>query len=317
MTRRSLKTYSRLHGERARRIPSAYEIVSTDLLWSRTHDVAVHTPITDWYARHRSASPLQLPDPDAFADPAATTYRTWVERQREAAAFDDALFRRASTEPPAWVETLRVGFAPLRYPYHALAMLAAYVGSMAPAGRIAIAAAFQAADATRRVHAFAQRLALARRTTPGLGDDARTIWETHPGWQPLRRVVERALVTWDWGEAFAVLCLALAPAFDALVLVDFAHTARAHGDDLLAPLLGSLAEDAAWERDWARTLVDLAVAQRPENRDVLRTWVDKWRPAVDEAATALAPVLGTTTCTWRTEHDAFLRRCGLDREGSR
>jgi toluene monooxygenase system protein E len=318
MTRRGLKTYSRLHAEQARRIPSTYEIVSTDLLWSGTHGFAVRTPIADWYAHHRAGSALQLPDPDAFADPAGTTYRAWVERQREAAAFDDALFRRASTDADlsaTWLETLRVGFAPLRYPCHAFAMLAAYVGSMAPSGRIAIAAAFQAGNATRRVHAFARRLALVRRTSPQLGDDARSIWETHPAWQPLRRVLERALVTWDWGEAFAASSLALAPSFDALVLVELAATARAHGDALLAELLASLHEDAVWERQWARALTAHAIERREENREVLQRWVDAWRPAADEAAAALASVLGVTPGARGAEHDAFLRACGLQDEG--
>jgi toluene monooxygenase system protein E len=316
MTRRGLKTYSRLGGER--RIPSLYEIVSTDLLWHRSQGFAVNTPVARWYAQHRDGSALQLPDPDAFADPAGTTYRAWVERQREAAAFDEALFRRAAPDTDldeAWIDRLRLAFAPLRYPYHAFAMLAAYVGSMAPSGRIAIAAAFQAADETRRVHAFARRLALLRRARPGLGDDARSIWESDEAWQPLRSIVERALVTWDFGEAFAVLGLVLKPTVDALVHVGLAHTARRHGDPLLAELLGSLGEDTLWERDWTRALVRTAIDQRAENRVVLQRFVAAWQPAADQAAASLAPLLGAASGQWTVPREAFLRSCGLVEEG--
>jgi toluene monooxygenase system protein E len=314
MTQRGLKTYSRLQGER-KRIPSVYEIVSSDLLWYRTQGIAVRSPIEAWYARHRTDSALQLLDPDAFADPAATTYRAYVDRQRDAVGFDEALFRRAHAHPDldaAWIEQLRVGFAPLRYPYHALGMIAAYIGSMAPGGRIAIAAAFQAADETRRVHAFAQRLALLRRTRPGFGDDARAIWEHDARWQPLRRVIERALTTWDWGEAFAVLALALKPTLDEIVHVDLARAARRHDDPVLAELLASLHEDSAWERDWTRALVHTAIAQREDNKAVLQRWITAWRPQVNEAAIALAPVLGAEPDRSNAAHDAFLRSCGLE-----
>jgi toluene monooxygenase system protein E len=314
MTQRGLKTYSRLLDERARRIPSLYEIVSSDLLWNRTQGFSVRTPISGWYARRQRDSALQLADPEAFVDPAATTYRAYVERQRDAAAFDEALFRRADARAQldeAWLERLRIGFAPLRYPYHAFSMIAAYVGSMAPSGRIAIAAAFQAANETRRVHAFARR-ALLRRVQPGFGDDARAIWERDDMWQPLRRAVERALTTWDWGESFAVLTLALKPTIDALVHIGLAETARTHGDPLLAELLASLHEDTAWERDWTRALVRTAIEQREENRSVLQRFVGPWRPLANEAAAALAPVFGATSRPWLAPHDAFLHACGLE-----
>ena len=49
-------------------------------------------------------------------------------------------------------------------------MLAAYVGQMAPSGRITIACALQAADEMRRVHRLAYRMALLRRLRPDFGD---------------------------------------------------------------------------------------------------------------------------------------------------
>ena len=69
---------------------------------------------------------------------------------------------------PAWVDTLERLLPPLRYLYHGLQMLAAYVGQMAPSGRITIAAALQAADEMRRVHRIAYRMAMLRRLRPGL-----------------------------------------------------------------------------------------------------------------------------------------------------
>ena len=33
----------------------------------------------------------------------------------------------------------------------------------------------------------------------------------HDGWQPARKAIEYALVSYDWGEAFTALNLVLAP----------------------------------------------------------------------------------------------------------
>ena len=125
-------------------------------------------------------------------------------------------------------------------------------------------------------------------------------------------MIERALTAWDWGEAFAVLALALKPRIDEIVHVDLARAARAHHDPVLAELLASLHEDSAWERSWTRALVQTAVAQREDNRAALQQWVTTWRPLVDEAAIALAPLYDAEPDRSNATHDAFLRSCGLE-----
>jgi toluene monooxygenase system protein E len=175
--------------------------------------------------------------------------------------------------------------APLCYPVHALQMIAAYIGQLAPSGRIVVACAFQAADEVRRV----QRLAYRARQL-GFGDDRRAIWERDEAWQPLRRVVERLLVTWDWGEAFTALNLCLKPALDELTMVRFADAARAAGDGPLAELLFSLDEDCRWHREWSAALVRTAVDARATNRTVLDGWIATWQPRAHEAIAALTPL---------------------------
>jgi hypothetical protein len=45
---------------------------------------------------------------------------------------------------------------------------------------------------------------------------------------------------------------------------------------------------------------------------VLQRWITAWRPQVNEAAIALAPVLGAEPDRSNAAHDAFLRSCGLE-----
>ena len=175
----------------------------------------------------------------------------------------------------------------LRFPCHALSMLAAYVGQMAASGRVVVCAAMQAADEVRRVQRFAYRMVALRKTRPGFGEGAREAWERDPRWQPLRELVERALVTWDANEALVALCLCIKPPFDELFDAYWPALAKASGDPLLVPIAASLHEDALWHRAWSSALVASLIADDGARRDVAQTWVDAWAPRALDALGAL------------------------------
>jgi toluene monooxygenase system protein E len=66
---------------------------------------------------------------------------------------------------------------------------------------------------------------------------------------------------------------------------------RANGDDLTWLLTSFLAADAQRRGRWSRALAEFAVAQRPENREVLGRWVARWSARADEAAHGLGRFL--------------------------
>jgi toluene monooxygenase system protein E len=280
------------HLESLKRPPTDYEIASTRLLYHPERGFEVEVPVADWYVRHQKNSPFVLPDPDAFVDPRATTYTeyTRIQREQELEAnqvleeMEDRAYDAGLT--PAWLGVLSRVLAPLRYPFHGLQMIAAYVGQMAPGGRIAIAALFQCGDEVRRIQRIAYRVRQLQETHPGFGLNSREIWEKDPLWQPFRKCVERLLVTYDWGEAFVALNAVLKPLVDELFMIHLSELAAASGDPLLPRLLGSLALDCRWHREWTRALLRTAVAGRPENRAVARGWIRRWHP---EALQAIAP----------------------------
>jgi toluene monooxygenase system protein E len=163
---------------------------------------------------------------------------------------------------------------------------------MAPSGRITVAAALQAADEMRKVHRVAYRMAELRRLRPDFGAGSRELWQTASAWQPTRRLVETLLATYDWGEAFTALNLCAKPVLDTLLMREAAEVARSRGDYLLREIFFSLHEDCLWHRAWSEALVKVALAARPENRAALGGWARRWLPRADEAAAALAPLLG-------------------------
>jgi toluene monooxygenase system protein E len=286
-----LKTFSHLATER--RVPSEYQIGSSGLHWYPQRGFEVATPLAGWYEEHQSR--LRCSDWERFGDPRATTYASYTRLQAQQETFVDGLFQSIEDQgydarlSPAAVRLFDRLLAPLRFPLHGLQLLAAYVGQMAPAGRVTIAAAFQAADEVRRIQRIAYRMALLQRTHADVGRLARKAWQSEPLWQPLRKLIEEMLVVWDWGECFAALNLCLKPRFDELFIVGVARAAREQADPLLAELLDSLARDGIWHREWAAALVKVAVADQADNEAILQQWTSAWEARVVEALSPFQP----------------------------
>lgn len=292
-----MKTYSHLAGQR--RVPTEYEVVSTALLYHPQKGFEVSVPVQAWYERYQRGGRLGGVDWEKFADPRATTYPAYTTLQSAQEGHLEGVLRsweKAEHDPAlvaGWRETFLRTLAPLRFALHGFQMIAAYVGQLAPAGRLAMVALFQASDELRRVHRIAYQMGLYRRGQPRGADESRTAWQDAPAWQPLRRAVEEALVAYDWGEALVALNLCLKPLVEALFLTELGHLLREDRDFLTGEVLSSLDEDGRWHRDWSGALVRLAVAENPGNAAVIEEWVARWHPRACQAVEAAAGVLGS------------------------
>ncbi|OJU88352.1 MAG: toluene monooxygenase [Burkholderiales bacterium 66-5] len=296
-----LKTWSHLAGRR--RKPSEYEIVSTNLHYSTNNPDAPFELDPDfdmarWFKQHRNQSPLVHPDWNAFRDPDEMVYRTYNIQQDGQETYVLGLLDQFSERghdamlEPTWVGSLARLYAPARYLFHTLQMASAYLTQMAPASTISNCATYQAADSLRWLTHTAYRTKELSKTFPdiGLGSGERGYWENDPAWQGWRKLVEQALVAWDWGESFAAFNLVIRPAVEEAVLRALGVAARHNGDTLLGLLTDAQLLDAQRHRRWAGALVTLALEQ-PGNREVLGRWVARWEPLADEAVQAYCGAL--------------------------
>lgn len=292
------KTYSRLGA--GRRIPSEYELVSSDLHYNypRRFELGGDNPVIEWYYRYREGSALSARDWERFSDPRRTTYREYNVLQDRKEDVIDGLLREIDESEydehlsEEWVTFLDRWYGPLRYPCHGLQMLAAYIAQLAPASRVTNCGAFQAADELRRVQRIAYRTAQLAAHRPGMKPDAhRQRWEQAAPFQTLRRLVELALVTYDWGESLIVTNLVIKPMVDRLVNKELAGAlADANDDPMLRGIHFSLDEDARWHRQWTAELVRIAVEDTPANGATIRGWIDAWSPLAEAAVAGLAAV---------------------------
>jgi toluene monooxygenase system protein E len=173
--------------------------------------------LKQWYERYQQGSPLTCSEWEAFRDPRETTYTKYTELQMKKETFVDGILEEIEatsydrTLSARWLQILEILVAPFRYPGNAFMMIAAYIGQMAPSGRITVAASFQAGDEARRVERLAYRIRQIQLTFPTFASSSKSLWERDACWQPLRKSVEGLLITYDWGESFVALNLVLKP----------------------------------------------------------------------------------------------------------
>ena len=283
------------HLQARERVPSAYEIATTRLLYYPERGFELPTPIAAWYERHQGGSRLRA-SWQTFADPQATTYSSYVASRNEREAFADQIARSMEETgydrelDPRWLDVLSAVLPVLRYPCHGLHLLCCYVGQLAPEGRVVVTCAFQAMDELRRIERLARRMRLLMDMRPGLAANARPTWEHEPAWQPLRRVLERLLVTYDFGTALVAALLVFKPAFDALFMRGFARLAAERGDRLLFELFASLDQDCRWHEVWVDACIGAALVDEPRNVEPIREWIDSaWPETKSALAAAIEP----------------------------
>ncbi|HWG65258.1 MAG TPA: hypothetical protein VG253_26535 [Streptosporangiaceae bacterium] len=288
-----------------RKMPSEYEIVTHAQNWTLRKNRAAafeQNPSSApnlWFLTYRDNSPLHADDWDSYRDPDALTYKGYVSQQSAGEAkVQGVLEAHADAGSDSALSAGSVAllgrlFTPSRYLCHGFQQAEAYVGYMAPSSYITNAAAFSSADFLRRVTTIAYRTRELQIARPGsgIGSTERSLWEEHANWQPARKAVEYALVSYDWGEAFTALNLVLGPTLDDVLLTQLGEVAHANGDDLTWLLTSLLAADSQRRARWSRELAEYAIAQRPENRAVLRKWVERWSALADDAAHGLGQFL--------------------------
>ncbi len=304
---RGLKTWSAF-GNLGRR-PTEYEILTHNLNHT-TGPVPlelgpeVHGNV--WLREHRDSMKLTVPDWDAFRDPDAVTYGSYVAGQDDQETYVEGLLEQFDRDgydqslSPQALDLLAAALTPSRYLAHGLQMLSAYLQQLAASSYVENCAAFQTADQLRRVQLTAYRTTQLRLTHEGrgFGTGERRRWETDPDWQPIRRAIELALVEYDWDRAFVVTNLVVKPVADLLTIEQLSHQATAVGAQLDALVLENLWRDSLRSQRWTAALVTFLGEADSGNRDVLQGYLDEFAPlgeAMISSGAALLTVAGGRT----------------------
>jgi Methane/Phenol/Toluene Hydroxylase len=296
-----LKTWSAF-GNLGRR-PSEYEIVTHKMNHTVREIPLELTPDSHgnrWLVRHRDGIKLRIQDWNAFRDPDQLTYRKYVTCQDQSETYLDAIVQEFDRIGQSGLvgsgpDFLQSCLTPSRYLAHGLQMMTAYLQQLAPSSYVGNCAAFQAADQLRRVQRVAYRTKQLDRAYPErlFGKTERTAWEQVPGWQGLRKGIERLLVTFDWDDVFVGLNLVVKPLADELTLRQFAVVARHLNAELDALVAGNLFLDAERSRRWTIAFTRFAISDDSANLEHLQTLIAKWHPCGDEIVGTGSRLLGS------------------------
>lgn len=294
-----------------RRVPSEYEAVTYKFHNHFRKEPAPFELSENWslnvfYKQNREGSPLvsSVDDWEGFRDTRAFTYRRYIEMQKDREVYLDNLIDEFESRdhyrslPTAWLDFLRNNYLPVRFPGHGMQMSAAYVAQMAPSAFVTNTFYFQLGNEMRRVQrqAYVAQVLAMDNERPDLADSdaTRTRWTDGPQWQGLRELIEKQLVAYDFGEAFASRNLVVRPIFDHIFNSEIATLAAANGDDLLQLMHDDFRNhDQVYAEENTKALVDYAVGKAASNEEFLREQTAKWLPLGEKAARGLAEALAT------------------------
>lgn len=322
---RKMKTWSKL-AENKRR-PSEYEIVTTNLQTRHRHrdqayelSPAPDLEFNEWYRKNVFDSLLQHDDWEEFRDPDQLIYRVYTRTQDVQESYIDGLLDEYDeidhdkTMPTEWLAVLERLYTPGRYLQSALQMNAAYIIQIAPASTITACAVFQEGDELRWLSRIAYRTRELQNAHPGLGfgTKEREYWEQDPAWQGIRELMEKVLISYDWGENFIAGNLVAKPVVDE-TLRQLGATARHSGDTLLGMIIENQLRDSERSRRWSAAVVSFCL-EYGDNKTAIAECIEKWMPLARNAISTYCDALPNSDGAAKTaiaNVEAFHRSLGV------
>jgi hypothetical protein len=246
---------------------------------------------------------LQHPHWFDFRDPSGLWQRPYVklqaeqERSIERSVEDAAIAGVFHDFDPVWLDEI-IGVHYRAWSFFEYGLFRAFSRAQreALADTIGNALCFEAVDRIRHAQSTVLYLMELEASVEGFKDQAgRVHWLNDPAYQPLRELVESLMATEDWAElAFAVNLIVDPITTELGVSRLVRHHAPHHGDPITPAIILTTERDRRRNRAWTEELMRMTIADgipaAGQNREVMRTWSDHWRPKAIAAAAAFAPV---------------------------
>lgn len=248
---------------------------------------------------------IELADFDVLVDPRQYYYGPYTIQRAKQQEVQDSnfsviekrdLFSRMS---PPWRERVTALVVPLRHFEWGANTNNCHISAYAYGTPFNSAALMQAMDRLG-VAQYVTRLALAIEHSPAILDRGKALWLDDARWQPLRRLVEDAMVTRDWFELHVLQNLLLDGMIYSYAYQRFDEACGADGNLAFSLATEFMREFQAEAARWTDATVKVVVASSVANKARVEAWVDHWEPRVVAAVTPLAEA------AFETEAGAFI-----------
>lgn len=262
--------------------PSRYQEVVFDLQPTLNfHYRPTWAPEFELYDTARTA--IELDDWNVLLDPRQYYYASYVfqrSRQQEGQESDFAFAERRdllrSLDAALRDEIERV-VLPLRHFEWGANQVNAAIAGYGYGTPVTSAATFQMLDRLGNAQYISRIGLLLSGNEAAILDRAKETWLEDPVWQPLRRLVERLLVTGDWFEAHVAQNFVLDGLVHPLVFEHFDRALSARGGGSFGLLTRFCVDWFAEARRWVDATLKVAAGASEGNRAVLSEWIETWQ----------------------------------------
>ncbi|MSR14586.1 MAG: phenol hydroxylase [Gammaproteobacteria bacterium] len=249
-------------------------------------------PEFDLFDKRRSA--IVLGDFDQLLDPRQYYYAPYTiqrARQQEAQDGNFGIVEKRnlfSALSPEWLTNIETLIIPLRHFEWGANTNNCYIAATGYGAPFTSTALMQAMDRLG-VAQYLTRLALVlQHQDPQCLDRAKALWLDDPLWQPLRQLVEDAMVTKDWFELHVLQNFLLDGAIYPFAYTQFDQAITTHGGIAYALTTEFMRDWYTESVRWTDSTIRVAANESQENKATIQTWIARWEPRVRAAVTPLA-----------------------------
>jgi len=237
---------------------------------------------------------IKCSDWEQFRDPARLYYATYCYNRADfqtrikgefEAADRYGLFKNMD---PAMVDTLREFLPVLRHIIFGEAVAFMYIGRAAVGTAIEQCATYQCFDQLGSAQLLTRICLELEDRCPTILQDGKQKWIEDEKYQKLRALLENLMVTWDWAEAMIAINLILDSILYPLFFEKMTAVTVKNGDHAYLSFSKFFMEMFEYERNYTSALVKMLLADQPENKDIIVSYINKWFPLILEA---IKPIL--------------------------
>ena len=249
-------------------------------------------PAHELYDLSRTA--IVMRDFDDLVDPRQYYYGTWtIQRGRQQDSQErnfEFVEKRAllAALAPVWQHKLAELVIPLRHLAWAGNTNNSYIAAYGYGAPVTSACAMHMMDQLGVAQYISRIGLILGDNDTGVLDQAKAAWLQAPMWQPLRALVEDAMVVQDWFELFVLHNLLIDGAVFPLVFEHFDARLVAHGGAVFSMLSEFMVDWFAESSRWVDAVLKTTAAESPANQALLVSWCARWLPRVRAALAPLA-----------------------------
>ena len=241
-------------------------------------------PEFEVYDPRRTA--IAMEDFDDLVDPRQYYYGTWTIQRGKQRESQDKNFSFVENRDlldaldTAWKAKIEALVVPIRHVAWAANTNNSYIGAYGFGAPITSACSMHMMDHLGVAQYITRIGLILGDNNPAVLDDAKQAWMSDQKWQPMRKLVEDAMVTKDWFELFVLQNYLIDGTVHPLVFDRFDKDVIANGGAAFSMLTEFMVDWYAESTRWVDAVLKRAVAESDANTKLLDGWVATWMPRV-------------------------------------